>query len=687
MLDMDIQYLKGVGPARAAKLNKLNIFSIEDLINYFPVKYEDRRTVKKINELGDSLKCLLKVKLFEEPKKTRIKKNMSIIKAIGKDDTGFITLTFFNQDFLMEKLIEGETYYVFGIVKSAYGKFEMTNPEIEFCQDDWKANKITPVYGLTFGISNNELTKLMKTALETYYEKIENVLPDEIRSEYELMSKKNAIKNLHFPENGRKYSMAKKTVAYEKLLIMQLGLMSLKISLRNGSTGNEIKDTFFSDKLLGSIPYKLTNAQIKVIDEIKKDMTLSKPMNRLVQGDVGSGKTIVAIYALLTAVNSGYQASMMAPTEILAMQHYETIKEYLTMADIPVSVAFLSGSIRARDKKEILEKLKNGEIDIIVGTHALIEDTVEFKNIGLVVTDEQHRFGVRQRGRLSGKGKNTDILVMTATPIPRTLALMIYGDLDISIIDEQPPGRQKITTDIIKGRDKEKAYKFIKRQVDAGRQAYIVAPLIEESESLELDSAIKIFEELKKTNFSGYDIGLLHGKMNSGEKEEIINKFYEGKINVLVSTTVIEVGVNVPNASIMMVLNAERFGLAQLHQLRGRVGRGKYKSYCILVNESRSKKSADRMNILKNTDNGFVIAEEDLKIRGPGNFFGIQQHGLFGYNEYMWQNIVSDVEVVQNVQNISRKIIEENPRLTGSDYRNLKNAILNLFKDETIVFN
>ena len=687
MLDMDIQYLKGVGPARAAKLNKLNIFSIEDLINYFPVKYEDRRTVKKINELGDSLKCLLKVKLFEEPKKTRIKKNMSIIKAIGKDDTGFITLTFFNQDFLMEKLIEGETYYVFGIVKSAYGKFEMTNPEIEFCQDDWKANKITPVYGLTFGISNNELTKLMKTALETYYEKIENVLPDEIRSEYELMSKKNAIKNLHFPENGRKYSMAKKTVAYEKLLIMQLGLMSLKISLRNGSTGNEIKDTFFSDKLLGSIPYKLTNAQIKVIDEIKKDMTLSKPMNRLVQGDVGSGKTIVEIYALLTAVNSGYQASMMAPTEILAMQHYETIKEYLTMADIPVSVAFLSGSIRARDKKEILEKLKNGEIDIIVGTHALIEDTVEFKNIGLVVTDEQHRFGVRQRGRLSGKGKNTDILVMTATPIPRTLALMIYGDLDISIIDEQPPGRQKITTDIIKGRDKEKAYKFIKRQVDAGRQAYIVAPLIEESESLELDSAIKIFEELKKTNFSGYDIGLLHGKMNSGEKEEIINKFYEGKINVLVSTTVIEVGVNVPNASIMMVLNAERFGLAQLHQLRGRVGRGKYKSYCILVNESRSKKSADRMNILKNTDNGFVIAEEDLKIRGPGNFFGIQQHGLFGYNEYMWQNIVSDVEVVQNVQNISRKIIEENPRLTGSDYRNLKNAILNLFKDETIVFN
>lgn len=687
MLDIDIQYLKGVGPVKAAKLSKLNIFTIEDLISYFPVKYEDRRAVKKINELSDSLKCLLKVRLFEEPKKIRIKKNASIIKAIGKDDTGFIILTFFNQDFLMEKLVEGELYYVFGTVKSAYDKFEMTNPEIELCQNDWKANKITPVYGLTYGITNNELTKLMKTAIETYYGKIENVLPDEIRSEYKLMSKKNAIKNLHFPENGRKYSIAKKTIAYEGLLIMQLGLLSLKNSLRHDSSGIVIKSTSMSDKLLNSIPYSLTNAQMKVIDEIKRDMSSPKPMNRLIQGDVGSGKTIIAVYALLAAVNSGYQASMMAPTEILARQHYETIREYLAMADIHANIAFLSGSIKTKDKKEVTDKLKNGEIDIIIGTHALIEDTVEFKNIGLVVTDEQHRFGVRQRGRLSGKGKNTDMLVMTATPIPRTLALIIYGDLDISIIDELPPGRQKITTEIIKGSGKERAYEFIRKEADEGRQAYIVAPLIEESESMELDSAINVFEELKKTHFSGYALGLLHGKMNNAEKEEIINNFYEGKIDVLVSTTVIEVGVNVPNASTMMVLNAERFGLAQLHQLRGRVGRGKYKSYCILVNESKSKKSADRMNILKNTDNGFAIAEEDLKIRGPGNFFGIQQHGLSKYTEYIGQNAINDAEIIQNVQNFSKKIIIENPRLTGNDYKNLKNAILNLFKDETIVFN
>lgn len=684
MLDIDIQYLKGVGPNRAAKLNKLNIFNVEDLLNYFPVKYEDRRTIKNINELSDNLKCLLKIKIFSKPTKNRLKKNMSIIKAIGKDETGFITITFFNQDFLMDKLLEGEAYYVFGVAKAAYGKFEMINPEIELCQNDWKANKVTPIYGLTYGLTNNELTKLMKLALETYYNKIENVLPNEISEEYKLISRKNAIKNLHFPENGRKYTLGKRTIAYEKLLIMQLGLFNIKSSLRDDSPGYEIKNTELSDKLIGSIPYKLTNAQLKVIEEIKNDMSLSKPMNRLVQGDVGSGKTVVAIYALLTAVNSGYQASMMAPTEILAMQHFDTINEYLSMADIHINVEFLSGSTKPKDKKEILEKLKIGEVDIIVGTHALIEDNVEFKNIGLVITDEQHRFGVRQRGKLSNKGNNTDILVMTATPIPRTLALMFYGDLDISVIDEMPPGRQKIITNIVKSSDKEKTYEFIKKQIDEGRQVYIVAPLVDESENLELNSATEIFEELKSTYFSNYNLGLLHGKMANAEKEKVINKFYEGKINVLVSTTVIEVGVNVPNATIMLVLNAERFGLAQLHQLRGRVGRGKYQSYCILINESKTKRAAERMNILRSTNNGFIIAEEDLKIRGPGDFFGSRQHGL---SKYDIQNIVNDVEIVQNVQQISKKILKENPSLAGDEYKNLKQAILNLFKDETIVFN
>jgi len=684
LLNFDIQFLKGVGPSRAKRLNKLKIYTVEDLLNYFPVKYEDRRFVKKINELNDNSKALLKIKIYDYPNKSRVRKNMTIIKAIGKDETGLINITFFNQDYLMDKLNLDDWYYVYGNVKSHAGKFEMTNPEIDNICNDYKAGKIMPIYGLTQNLLNNELTKILKTALEEYLEKIEDVVPSDIRSQYKLISRKNAIRYLHFPPDGRKYSYAKRTVAFEKLLIMQLGLLSIKNKLRTDLPGIEIKDTKFADELLNCLPYELTSAQYRVINEIKEDMSMKKPMNRLVQGDVGSGKTIVAIYAMLIAVKSGLQSSMMAPTEILALQHYDTIKEYLELSHIDLNIAFLSGSTKAKQKNEILNKLKSGDISILVGTHALIEDNVEFKNIGLVITDEQHRFGVRQRALLSNKGKNPDILVMTATPIPRTLALMIYGDLDISIIDEMPPGRQTIKTNVINGDQKEQSYDFIKEHIKDGRQAYIVAPLVEESEKLELDSAEEIYKELKATYFSEYTLGLLHGKMKNAEKEKIINKFYKGEINVLVSTTVIEVGINVPNAVVMMVLNSERFGLAQLHQLRGRVGRGNEKSYCILVNESKSKKSKDRMNILKKTNDGFLIAEEDLKIRGPGDFFGTAQHGL---SKYEIQNIINDVTVVQDVQLLSKKIINENPYLLGDEYINLKDEIVNLFKDENIVFN
>ena len=684
MIESDIQFLKGVGPHRALKLQRLNIFTVEDLLNYFPVKYEDRRTVTNICEIQEQGKYLIKVRLFEKPKYSKIKMRRTMIKAICKDDTGFITLTFFNQDFLMDKLIVGESYYVFGSIKIAFGKLEATNPEVEFTDKDWKAMKITPVYSLTYGLTNNEITKLIRTALDTYYDEIHNILPEYIIAKYGLVSRKIALKNLHFPSDNKKYSLAKRTIAFEKLLIMQLGLFNIKNNLTNELNQIKINSVKLAEKLLKSIPYKLTSAQLKVIEEIKEDLKSGKTMNRLVQGDVGSGKTVVAVYAMLMAADSGYQSSMMAPTEILALQHYETIKEYLSISNINVTVAVLTGSAKIKEKEKILNKLKIGEIDILVGTHALIEDNVEFKNIGLVVTDEQHRFGVRQRAKLSNKGNNPHILIMTATPIPRTLALMIYGDLDISLIDEIPPGRQKVITNVIGEEDKIKAYDFIKNQVDNGRQAYIVAPLVDESENLNLNSATEIFNELKSSYFSGYKLGLLHGKMNNSEKEEVINKFYKGKINVLISTTVIEVGVNVPNAVVMLILNAERFGLAQLHQLRGRVGRGKHQSYCILANESKSKKSKDRMNILKKTNNGFIIAEEDLKIRGPGDFFGVRQHGL---SKFEIQNIVNNVETVQQVQMLSKKIISENPALSGEDYHNLKMEIMNLFKDESIVFN
>jgi ATP-dependent DNA helicase RecG len=684
MIESDIQFLKGVGPHRALKLQRLNIFTVEDLLNYFPVKYEDRRTVTNICKIQEQGKYLIKVRLFEKPKYSKIKMRRTMIKAICKDDTGFITLTFFNQDFLMDKLIVGESYYVFGSIKIAFGKLEATNPEVEFTDKDWKAMKITPVYSLTYGLTNNEITKLIRTALDTYYDEIHNILPEYIIAKYGLVSRKIALKNLHFPSDNKKYSLAKRTIAFEKLLIMQLGLFNIKNNLTNELNQIKINSVKLAEKLLKSIPYKLTSAQLKVIEEIKEDLKSGKTMNRLVQGDVGSGKTVVAVYAMLMAADSGYQSSMMAPTEILALQHYETIKEYLSISNINVTVAVLTGSAKIKEKEKILNKLKIGEIDILVGTHALIEDNVEFKNIGLVVTDEQHRFGVRQRAKLSNKGNNPHILIMTATPIPRTLALMIYGDLDISLIDEIPPGRQKVITNVIGEEDKIKAYDFIKNQVDNGRQAYIVAPLVDESENLNLNSATEIFNELKSSYFSGYKLGLLHGKMNNSEKEEVINKFYKGKINVLISTTVIEVGVNVPNAVVMLILNAERFGLAQLHQLRGRVGRGKHQSYCILANESKSKKSKDRMNILKKTNNGFIIAEEDLKIRGPGDFFGVRQHGL---SKFEIQNIVNNVETVQQVQMLSKKIISENPALSGEDYHNLKMEIMNLFKDESIVFN
>jgi ATP-dependent DNA helicase RecG len=684
MLDFDIQFLKGVGPNRALKFNRLGIYTVEDLLNYFPIKYEDRRTIRKINELSVETKVLLKIKICDYPKKIKIKKNMTVIKALATDETGFIYLTFFNQDHLMDKIKLNDSYYIFGMIKFKYGKCEMINPEIEFVEKDYKAGKIMPIYSLTYNLTNNEITKIVKTALDTSFEKIEDIIPSSIKNRYKLISRKNAIKYLHFPQDSKTYTYAKKTIAFEKLLIMQIGLISIKIKLVNDLFGIQMKDTELADLLLNTLPFKLTNAQYRVISEIKEDMEKSKPMNRLVQGDVGSGKTIVAIYSMLIAVKSGFQSSMMAPTEILAMQHYETIKEYFEFLNLKVNIAFLSGSTKAKQKINILNNLKNGNIDILIGTHALIEDNVEFKNIGLVVTDEQHRFGVRQRALLSNKGNNPDILVMTATPIPRTLALMIYGDLDISIIDEMPPGRQAIKTYVVKENQKVEMYNFIKDKVSEGNQAYIVAPLIEESENMELDSAKEIHKELETTFFSKFKLGLLYGSMKSSEKEKIINDFYKGEINILVSTTVIEVGVNVPNAVIMMILNSERFGLAQLHQLRGRVGRGKDQSYCILVNESKSKKSKDRMNILAKTNDGFLVAEEDLKIRGPGDFFGTAQHGL---SKYEVQNILSDVNVVQNVSLITKELIKENPSLVGIEYKNLRGQIANLFKDDDIAFN
>ena len=684
MLNADIQYLKGVGPKRAAKLNKIGIYTIEDLLNYFPVRYEDRRKLTKIKDIDEDKKYLIKVKLTKISSIRKVNRKMSVFKVTACDDTSYIYLTFFNQDYLYEKLIINDIYYVFGKCKLEDGTYEMVNPDVEHQNKCVKAGKIMPIYRLTNTLTNNEITKLTLSCIEDYSKRISNTLPEEIIKSYNLLNKSDAIKYLHFPTNGKIYNLAKKTIAFEKLLVFQLGLLNIKNRLNNKEEGIIQDKTSLSKKLLNDLPYKLTNAQLRVLSEINEDMKSSKPMNRLVQGDVGSGKTIIAIIAMLNAVESGYQASMMAPTEILAMQHYQTITEYLKNSNINLNVAFLAGSTTKKNKTEILNKIKNNEIDILIGTHALIEKNVEFNNIGLAITDEQHRFGVRQRAMLSNKGKNPDVLVMTATPIPRTLALMIYGDLDISIIDEMPPNRQEIITRVVNKNKKDSAYEFIINEIKAGRQAYIVAPLVEESEKLELDSATEIYQSLKNDYFSDYELGLLHGKMSNKEKDEIMDRFYKGQINVLVSTTVIEVGVNVPNATVMLILNAERFGLAQLHQLRGRVGRGKHQSYCLLVNESRTTNSRDRMRVLSDTNNGFIIAEEDLKLRGPGDFFGTRQHGIESYN---LDQLIGDVSVVQEVQILTKKILNENPKLIGQEYDSLRYNILKLFNNENIAFN
>lgn len=684
MLTTDIMYLKGVGPKRAEKLNKIGINTIEDLLNYFPVKYEDRRVLTKINNLDEDKKYLIRVKIIQEPTVQKLNKKLSILKTVGKDETGSVNIVFFNQVYLKDKIINGEWYYLYGKCKCEFNRYEFTSPDIENAKSAIRIGKIIPIYGLTNNLTNNEMINIINNAIENNISTVTNVLPNELINKYELLDKKDAIRFLHFPPNGTKYKLAKKTIAFEKLLILQLGLLYIKRRINHSDEGLVFNNDILCNKLIESIPYNLTGAQSRVIEEIKSDMGSNKTMNRLVQGDVGSGKTVVAIVAMLYAVGSGYQASMMAPTEILARQHFDTINEYISNSNMDIKVGFLAGSSKSSEKKKILERLKSGDIDILVGTHALIENNVEFNNIGIVITDEQHRFGVRQRAMLSNKGKNPDILVMTATPIPRTLALMFYGDLDISVIDEMPPNRQEIKTYSISGSKKSEAYDFIKRQINEGRQAYIVAPLIEDSEKLELDSAEEIYNTLSNNYFKDYKLGLLHGKMKNSEKDAIMDEFYSGNIDVLVSTTVIEVGVNVPNAVVMMILNSERFGLAQLHQLRGRVGRGKHQSYCILVNESKSKKSKDRMSIMTSTNNGFIIAEEDLKIRGPGDFFGTRQHGL---TEYISESLIGDMVTVQDVQLLSKQIVEEGCLVNNKEYKNLKYKILCLFNDENIVFN
>ena len=675
-LNKEIQFVKGIGPKRAEKLHKLNIFTLKDLIYYFPRQYEDRSKVKKINQLENEEKVTIKGVITRMDSYSP-KKGMNIIRMDMRDDTGYIKLSFFNQEYIKRAFKSGDSIVVFGKVKIENNFKEFVPIEIEHYSSKPQSNcKIEPVYPLTYGLSNKELQGIIRSVLTKEEFKVKEYLPTYILEKYKLCGIDFAVRNIHSPSNKEALKIALYRLVFEEFLILQLGLFYFKNGV-NESSGIEFKENEKLNDIIESLPFKLTKAQNRALSEITQDMTSSKVMNRLVQGDVGSGKTVVALLALASAVLNGYQGALMAPTEILASQHYDSFKEILERFNIKSEL--LVGSLTKKQKEKVLEKVKNQEVDILIGTHALIEDKVEFKNLGIVITDEQHRFGVRQRGRLSNKGDSPDILVMTATPIPRTLALILYGDLDISIIDELPPGRQPIETIAIEHKRRNEAYEnLVRSEVQKGRQVYVVCPLVEESEKIEATAASELVEELKREFFSDLRVGLLHGKMRPTEKDAIMDDFKNKKLDILVSTTVIEVGVNVPNATLMIIENAERFGLAQLHQLRGRGGRGKHKSYCILIYNSKTEVCKERMAIMEETTDGFKISQKDLEIRGPGEFFGTRQHGL---PELKVANIFKHIKILKQAQLEARYIIGQDRRLQLKENQKIKEEILYKFSE------
>ena len=530
--------------------------------------------------------------------------------------------------------------------------------------------KIIPIYPLTYELSQNVIRQIIANGLKQVENELEEVLPDYIIKKYNLYDINKAIQSIHFPKSFEDYNLARKRLVFEELFTMQLTLLNLKNKYERSNDGIEFSKDVKMDDLIKKLPFKLTNAQKRVLEEINSDMESNKVMNRLLQGDVGSGKTIVALICAYKAVKSGYQATIMAPTAILAKQHLDNFNSILEKEGIKCEL--LVSGISKKKKEEILEKLSSGEINVLIGTHALLEENVVYKNLGLVVTDEQHRFGVKQRKTLSEKGNNTDTLVMTATPIPRTLALILYGDLDISIIDELPPNRKKIDTFAVTKQMSERVNNFVKKQIDEGRQAYIVCPLVEENEEINAKSVMELSEKYKNEVFKEYRVEYMHGKLRPKEKDEIMNEFKNGNIDILISTTVIEVGVNVPNASIMIIENAERFGLAQLHQLRGRVGRGEYQSYCILKYQGNSEVVRERMKVMTKTNDGFIISEKDLELRGSGEFFGTKQHGI---PEFKIANLFEDMPMLKEVQRLAENILAEDGKLEKEENKKLKRIV------------
>ena len=665
-LNKDVKYVKGVGPNRIQLLNKLKIYTLKDLITYYPRDYEDRSKPQNICDCEDGTEVLIEAMPISKITEYR-KGKMIISRLIVRDQTGTCYITWYNQGYLKNRFIPMKFYRFFGKVSKKGNRLEMNSPVFDEIEQTKNTGKIIPIYPLTYELKQSTLRRIIENGLAEVDGKLEETLPEYILKENNLLDINTAINRIHFPTDFSDYDKSRDRLVFEELLTTQLALLKLKNNYEREKNGIEFSKEVKMSDVINILPFKLTKAQLRVLEEIDNDMESQRPMNRLLQGDVGSGKTVVAMISAYKAVKSGYQAAIMAPTAILASQHLEGFQSILSQFGIRCEL--LISSITKKKKTEILEKLQNGEIDILIGTHALLEENVVFKNLGLVVTDEQHRFGVKQRATIATKGKNPDTIAMSATPIPRTLALILYGDLDISIIDELPPNRKKIETFAVRKGMTERVNQFIRKQIDDGRQAYIVCPLVEENEELGLKSVIELEEKYKNETFSNYKVAYLHGKMKAKEKDEIMEKFKNGEIQILIATTVIEVGVNVPNASIMVVENAERFGLAQLHQLRGRVGRGEYQSYCILKFDGNSETIRQRMKVMCDTNDGFIISEKDLELRGSGDFFGTEQHGI---PEFKIANLFEDMGTLKKVQKIAMQIMADDPLLEKE-----KNAKLN----------
>ncbi len=678
MLKKPIRLLKGVGEARAGLFEKLGIFTLEDIITFYPREYEDRRNIVEIKDIKDEEFCTFKARILSAVSESRPRRNLTIQKVKVKDNYSMATLVWFNQSYVKNTLTEGKEYIFYGRAEIKYGSVQIQNPVFEKYDPGIKSSlcTIAPVYPLTARLTQNIMRKTIEKALEIIDCGLDEILPFNIRKEHKLCEINYAVKNIHFPEDEESLKNSRHRLIFEELFILQLGLMLVKKSYGSDHAGIPFTRDGRLDAFIKKLPFKLTGAQARVFKEIEKDMESSNPMSRLVQGDVGSGKTILAILAMLKAYYSGYQSAMMIPTEILSEQHFCTVTKFLKGEG--VNVVLLTGSMKKTEREEALKLIAEGRADITVGTHALIQKGVAFKKLGLVITDEQHRFGVRQREVLKEKGITPDVLVMTATPIPRTLAMIVYGDLDISAVDELPPGRKPVETYVVDDSMRERINRFIRKKVGEGRQVYIVCPLVDESETIEANSAVKLEEQIAKREFSDLKVELVHGKMKAGRKEKVMKEFTEGNIDILVSTTVIEVGVNVQNATVMVVENSERFGLAQLHQLRGRVGRGEHQSYCILYNMGKSKVAKERMNVMQKTGDGFVIAEKDLEIRGPGEFFGTRQHGI---PDLKIANLYRDVEILKETRRTALEILQEDKDLSESQNRKIGEFIKKLVCD------